>query len=256
MVKRQAEPSVTVGPEGVTLTPFANEICLQEDLEVSLASLPVTVNDIRFPMCLVAASVGRHKAVRPRTDGIPVWPLHQVPSAMMQCSVEMPSGHTLFPFADSPHITQEGFIIHGSNPEPGPKSIACYYIVRSQATLEKQPERSLTIFNGFGKTMLLYRFSPSGHSNILNIGRPRPLPSVGPPQITPQPEGPLMPRAVPHFEIFQRPPQGQAGIYASQPSRPGRTSPSKIKTSTTLSRAMLAIVVRPANCQECGQSSR
>ena len=131
-------------------------------------------------MCLVAASVGRHKAVRPRTDGIPAWPLHQVPSAMMQCSVEMPSGHTLFPFADSPHITQEGFIIHGSNPEPGPKSIACYYIVRSQATLEKQPERSLTIFNGFGKTMSLYRFSPSQHFNISNIGRPRPLPNVGP----------------------------------------------------------------------------
>ena len=65
MVKRQAEPSVTVGPEGVTLTPFANEICLQEDLEVSLVSLPVTVGDIRFPMCLVAASVGRNKAVRP-----------------------------------------------------------------------------------------------------------------------------------------------------------------------------------------------
>ena len=29
MVKRQAEPSLTVGPEGVTLTLFANEICLQ-----------------------------------------------------------------------------------------------------------------------------------------------------------------------------------------------------------------------------------
>ena len=65
MVKRQAESSVTVGPEGVILTPFANEICLQEDLEVSLVSLPVTVGDIRFPMCLVTASVGRHKAVRP-----------------------------------------------------------------------------------------------------------------------------------------------------------------------------------------------
>ena len=89
-VKRQAEPSVTVGPEGVALTPFVNEICLQEDLEVSLVSLPVTVCDIRFPMCLVAASVGRHKAVRPRTDGIPAWPLRQVPSAMLQCSVEMP----------------------------------------------------------------------------------------------------------------------------------------------------------------------
>ena len=48
MVKRQAGSSVTVGTEGVTLTPFADEICLQEDLEVSLISLPVTVGDIRF----------------------------------------------------------------------------------------------------------------------------------------------------------------------------------------------------------------
>ena len=117
MVKRQAGPSLTVGAEGVSLTPFADEICLQEDLEVSLVSLRITVGDICFPMCLVAASVGRHNAVRPRTDGIPAWPLHQVPRALMLCSVEMPSGHTLYPFADSPHITQEGFIIHGSNPE-------------------------------------------------------------------------------------------------------------------------------------------
>ena len=35
---------------------LANEICLQEDPEVSLASLPVTVNDVRFPMYLVAAA--------------------------------------------------------------------------------------------------------------------------------------------------------------------------------------------------------
>ena len=52
MVKRQTGPSVTAGPEGVHLTPFADEICLQEDLEVSLVSLPVTVQDISFPMCL------------------------------------------------------------------------------------------------------------------------------------------------------------------------------------------------------------
>ena len=29
----------------------------------------------------------------------------------------MPSGLTLWPFADDPHITQEGFILHGSNSE-------------------------------------------------------------------------------------------------------------------------------------------
>ena len=107
---------MTVGPKGVILTPFADEICLQEDLEVSLVSLPVTVLDISFPMCPVAASLGQHKAVRPRTDGIPAWPLHQVPCALMQCSVEMPSGHVLF-LLQIRYTSQEGFILHGSNPE-------------------------------------------------------------------------------------------------------------------------------------------
>ena len=109
--------SLAIGSEGVQLTHFADEICLQEDLEVSLVSLPVTVQEISFPMCLVAASIGHGRAVRPRTEGIPAWPLHQVPRALTLCSVEMPSGHVLYPFADSPHITQEGFIIHESNPE-------------------------------------------------------------------------------------------------------------------------------------------
>ena len=187
MVKRQAEPSVTVGPEGVTLTPFANEICLQEDLEVSLVSLPVTVGDIRFPMCLVAASVGRRKAVRPRTDGIPAWPLHQVPSAMMQCSVEMPSAHMLFPFADSPHITQEGFIIHGSNPETRAK---VYRLLLHREIISNPREAAREVLDH-----LQWIREDDTPLQVL-----------------------LMPRAVPQFEIFQRPPNGRAGIYAAQVS--------------------------------------
>ena len=34
---------------------------------------------------------------------------------MAQSSVDMPSGQIVYPFADSPHITKEGFILHGSN---------------------------------------------------------------------------------------------------------------------------------------------
>ena len=229
MVKRQAESSVTVGPEGVILTPFANEICLQEDLEVSLVSLPVTVGDIRFPMCLVAASVGRHKAVRPRTDGFPGWPLHLAPCAMMQCSVEMPSGHMLFPFADSPHITQEGFIIHGSNPETRAKVYRLLLHQEIISNLERRPERSLSICSGFGKRTLHCRSSPSERFNTLNIGQHLEHWPTSPPAkrraalwLTPQPEGPLMPRAAPQFQIYQRPPDGRAGIYAAQVSQANR----------------------------------
>ena len=219
MVKRQAEPSVTVGPEGVTLTPFANEICLQEDLEVSLVSLPVTVNDIRFPMCLVAASVGRHKAVRPRTDGVPVWPLHEVPSAMMQCSVEMPSGHTLFPFADSPHITQEGFIIHGSNPETRAK---IYRLLLHREIISNPREAAREVLDHLqwiwedDAPVQIFLFRALQHLEHWPISPPAKRRAAL--WLTPQPEGPLMPRAVPHFEIFQRPPQGRAGIYAAHVS--------------------------------------
>ena len=34
-----------------------------------------------------------------------------------------------------------------------------------------------------------------------------------------------MPRAVPHFEIFQRPPNGRAGVYAAQVSPANRGEP-------------------------------
>ena len=69
-----------------------------------------------FPSCLVAASCLR-PPVRPRLKDIPAWPLRQIPNALFQCSVDMPSGPTLWPFAGDPHITQEGFILHGPNAE-------------------------------------------------------------------------------------------------------------------------------------------
>ena len=223
MVKRQAEPSVTVGPEGVALTPFANEICLQEDLEVSLVSLPVTVCDIRFPMCLVAASVGRHKAVRPRTDGIPAWPLRQVPSAMLQCSVEMPSGHTLFPFADSPHITQEGFIIHGSNPEARAK---VYRLLLHREIISNSREAAREVLDHLqwsreeDTPTQVFPFRALQHLEHWPTSPPAKRRAAL--WLTPQPAGPLMPRAVPHFEIFQRPPNGRAGVYAAQVSPTNR----------------------------------
>ena len=205
---------MTVGPEGVHLTPFADEICLQEDLEVSLVSLPVTVQDISFPMCLVAASVGQHKAVRPRTDGIPVWPLHQVPRALMQCSVEMPSGHVLFPFADSPHITQEGFIIHGSNPETRAK-VYRLLLHREITSNPREAAQEVLVHLGWireaGTPIQVFPFTALQHLEH----RPTlpPAKRIAALWLTPQPEGQLAPRPSPHFQMYHPPPV----CVASQP---------------------------------------
>ena len=83
---------------------------------MSLVRLHVTVQQLTFPLCLVAAS-GLRPQVRPRLSDIPSWPLRQIPRVLAQCSVDMLSGLALWPLADNPHITQEGFILHGSNSE-------------------------------------------------------------------------------------------------------------------------------------------
>ena len=83
---------------------------------MSLIRLHITVQQLTFPLCLVAAS-GLRPQVRPPLGDVPAWPLRQIPSALAQCSVDMPSGLTLWPFTDDPRITQEGFILHGSNSE-------------------------------------------------------------------------------------------------------------------------------------------
>ena len=79
----------------------------QEQVEVSLIRLPITVQQVTFPLCLVAASCLRPQ-VRPRLGGIPAWPLRMIPDALVQCTVDLPSGLTVRPFADDPHFTQEG----------------------------------------------------------------------------------------------------------------------------------------------------
>ena len=87
-----------------------SEVCLQEDFEVRLVQLPVTVHQITFPLCLAVARFARNASVRPHTGGIPEWPLQQVPKALTQSEIDMSDGQTIYPFADSPHITKEGFI--------------------------------------------------------------------------------------------------------------------------------------------------
>ena len=65
MAKRTANVPLEINTHGVSLTDFAQAICLQEQLEVSLVRLYVTVHQLTFPLCLVAAS-GLRPLVRPR----------------------------------------------------------------------------------------------------------------------------------------------------------------------------------------------
>ena len=73
MAKRAMHAPLELDVQGVSLTEFAQAICLQEQVEVSLIRLPITVQQVTFPLCLVAASCLRPQ-VRPRLGGIPAWP--------------------------------------------------------------------------------------------------------------------------------------------------------------------------------------
>ena len=182
-------------------------------------SLPVTVQDISFPMCLVAASVGQRRAVRPRTESIPAWPLHQVPRALTLCSVEMPSGHMLFPFADSPHITQEGFIVHGSNPETRAK---VYRLLLRREIISNPREAAQEVLLHLGwiqEAGIPTRVFPFNSLQYLEHRPTLPPAKRGAALwLTPQPECPQVPRPPPHFQVYRPPPAGQQGIYASQVS--------------------------------------
>ena len=89
MAKRTAHVPLELDTRGTSLTDFAQAICLQEQLEVSLVRLHITVQQLTFPLCLVAAS-GLRPQVRPRLGDIPAWPLRQIPSVLAQCSVDIP----------------------------------------------------------------------------------------------------------------------------------------------------------------------
>ena len=67
MAKRTAHSPLELDTQGVSLTDFAQAICLQEQLEVSLIRLHIAMQQVTFPLCLVAASCLR-PPVRPRLD--------------------------------------------------------------------------------------------------------------------------------------------------------------------------------------------
>lgn len=137
-----------------------------------------------------------------------------------------PSGHTLFLFADSPHITQEGFIIHGSNPET-PAKVYRLLLHREIISNPREAAREVLVHLQWTREedtpLQVFPFRALQHLEHWPTSPPAKRRAAL--WLTPQPEGPLMPRAAPQFQIYQRPPDGRAGIYAAQVSQANRSEP-------------------------------
>ena len=217
MAKRAMHAPLELDVQGVSLTEFAQAICLQEQVEVSLIRLPITVQQVTFPLCLVAASCLRPQ-VRPRLGGIPAWPLRMIPDALVQCTVDLPSGLTVRPFADDPHITQEGFILHGSSAEIRAKvyrfllqrEISSNVAPSVREHLEWHPEN--------GNLIQIFPFRSLAHPTLQAF--PPPAKRRVAAHISPQPAFSHMLPEPPVFAMYQEEPTRLNGVYAAQAARP------------------------------------
>ena len=82
---------------------------------------------------------------------------------MAQSSVDVPSGQTICPFADSPHITQEGFTLHGSNPESRAR---VYRLLLQRETVSNVAHgvmNQLTWAYDSGNPIQVFNFNSLGH---------------------------------------------------------------------------------------------
>ena len=217
MAKRTAHAPIELDRQGVSLTDFAHAICLQEQLEVSLIRLHVTVQQLTFPLCLVAAS-GLRPQVRPRLGDIPAWPLRQVPDVLVQCSVDMPSGLILWPFADDPHITQEGFILHGPSAEIRAKVYRFLLQREIPSNVAPSVREHLEWRHEKGGLVQVFPFRSLEHLTLQTA--PPPAKRRAAAHISPQPACSHVLPEPPVFPIYQEDATRQCGVYAAQAARP------------------------------------
>ena len=117
------------------------------------------------------------------------------------------------PFADSPHITQEGFIIHGSNPETRAK---VYRLLLHREIISNPREAAQEVLVHLrwiredGTPIQVFPFTALQYLEHRPTLPPAKRRAVL--WLAPQPEGPLAPRPSPQFQMYHRPPAGRAGI--------------------------------------------
>ena len=201
------------------LTESAQAICLQEQLEVSLIRLHITVQQVTFPLCLVAASCLRPQ-VRPRLGDIPAWPLRMIPEVLTQCTVDMRSGLTLWPFADDPHITQEGFILHGRSVESRAKVYRFLLQREILSNVAPNVREHLEWHQEKGKLTQIFPFRSLEHLTLQSF--PPPAKRHAATHISPQPALSHTLPEPPVFAVYQEEPTIPCGVYAAQAARPQR----------------------------------
>ena len=141
-----------------------------------------------------------------------------LPEALVQCTVDLPSGLTVWPFADDPHITQEGFILHGSSAEIRAKvyrfllqrEISSNVAPSVREHLEWHPEN--------GNQIQIFPFRSLAHLTLQAF--PPPAKRRVAAHISPQPAFSHMLPEPPVFAMYQEEPTRLNGVCAAQAARP------------------------------------
>ena len=107
--------SVAVGPGGLNLTPYARTICRRADLEIHYVQLMLTVEQTLVPLRLAAAAFVRNSWDDGTSPCISEMVLEAIPPAILKTHLILTNGQALFPFVDTPHIGNDGIILHGPN---------------------------------------------------------------------------------------------------------------------------------------------
>ena len=102
-----------VGPGGLDLTPFARQIYKHPDVEVHFVQINIKLAQRQLPLRLAAAGFPRTPIEDGTCPRILEMQVVAVPPEMRRSTFVLPSGQVLFPFEDSPHITNDGVLLHG-----------------------------------------------------------------------------------------------------------------------------------------------
>ena len=167
---------------------FARLVYKHPDGEVHFVQINVMLAQRQLPLRLAVAGFTR----TPLEDGtcprISEMQLVAVPAEMRRSSLVLTSGQVLFPFEDSPHITQDGVLLHG---RCAPQRAMVYRILQQAECLSphgwavgrgqaRPPEP--------GEALASFPFSQMSTLPAVPAASARPTPPI-PPWLLPQTRG-------------------------------------------------------------------
>ena len=210
-----------IGSGGLDLTPFARLVYRRPDGEVHFVQINVMLAQRQLPLRLAVAGFPR----TPLGDGtcprISEMQVVAVPAEMRRSSLVLTSGQVLFPFEDSPHITQDCVPLHG---RCAPQRAMVYRILQQAECLSplgwavgrgqaRPPEP--------GEALASFPFSQMYTLPAVPAVTARPTPPI-PPWLLPQSSTPLHEHSARNSGDTSSPqantvrPPDQPGVYALQ----------------------------------------